>query len=135
MRLLQLHDWPGNIRELQNLLERAVLVTSGSVLTMPKTDLTRRFPEQSQQRVRTLAELERSSIKEALRRTNWVVGGNNGAAAQLGIPRTTLLARMSKHGISRQTLALPDGELATHNSNRLERAEHFSAASAFSATA
>jgi transcriptional regulator with GAF, ATPase, and Fis domain len=135
IRLLQLHDWPGNIRELQNLLERAVLVTSGTVLSMPKTDLTRRLPEQTQERVRTLAELERSSIKEALRRTNWVVGGNNGAAAQLGVPRTTLLARMSKHGISRQTLALRNRGLAPLDSNQLERPEHFSSTSAFSATA
>jgi hypothetical protein len=51
--------------------------------------------------VQTLAELERVSIVEALRRTNWVVGGYGGAAAQLGLPRTTLISRMRKYGISR----------------------------------
>jgi len=51
----------------------------------------------------TLAELERTYITETLRRTNWVVGGQRGAAAQLGLPRTTLIARMRKHGIARDT--------------------------------
>jgi formate hydrogenlyase transcriptional activator len=60
--------------------------------------------------VRTLADLERRCITETLSRTNWVVGGQNGAAAQLGLPRTTLIARMRKHGISRQkTHFVPHG--------------------------
>jgi formate hydrogenlyase transcriptional activator len=106
--ILKMHDWPGNIRELQNVLERAVLMTTGAVLSMPRTELTRRLPQDDPERVRTLAELERRSIIEALRRTNWIIGGNSGAAAQLGLPRTTLLSRMQKHGISRKNMPLPE---------------------------
>jgi formate hydrogenlyase transcriptional activator len=135
IKLLQLHDWPGNIRELQNLLERAVLMSSGTVLNMPKTTVSRTLPQQSQERVRTLAELERSSITDALRRTNWVIGGASGAAAQLGVPRTTFLARMNKHGILRQTLPLPDHGPARDDSNRAKDTGEFSSVSAFSANA
>ena len=104
MSALQLHDWPGNIRELQNFIERAVLLTTGRILHVPMMDIKRMVPVHMAVPVQTLAELERASITEALRRTNWVVGGNSGAAAQLGLPRTTLIARMRKHRISRQTL-------------------------------
>ena len=100
---LQCYDWPGNIRELQNFIERAVIRTSGRVLHVPMTDLTRLMPVHSSMPVRTLAELERASIVEALRKTNWVVGGQDGAAAQLGLPRTTLISRMHKYGIARNT--------------------------------
>jgi formate hydrogenlyase transcriptional activator len=102
---LLLHDWPGNIRELQNFIERAVLLTFGRVLHVPMLEIKRMIPVQSLTPARTLAELERASITDALRRTNWVVGGNSGAAAQLGLPRTTLIARMRKHGITRDDLA------------------------------
>lgn len=98
------YAWPGNIRELQNVLQRAVLLTEGCELQV-------RLPERGQQAPsvvpaanRTLAEMERVHITETLERANWVVGGRQGAAAKLGLPRTTLLARMRKLGISRGAL-------------------------------
>ncbi len=103
MEVLQSHDWPGNIRELQNFVERSVLLTAGRVLNVRLTDLPGFAPRCTSVPSRTLKELERVSITEALRRTNWVIGGNGGAAAQLGLPRTTLISRMRKHGISRDT--------------------------------
>ena len=103
MEVLRHHDWPGNIRELQNFIERAVLVTEGRELQPPLPELTRMAPARSSQSDRTLAEMERVYIAETLRRTNWVVGGHAGAAARLGLPRTTLISRMRKLGISRDT--------------------------------
>lgn len=98
------HDWPGNIRELQNFIERAVLVTEGRWLNPPLSELMRSTPATHAEPVRTLAELERVYITETLQKTNWVVGGRAGAAAKLGLPRTTLIARMHKLGISRASL-------------------------------
>jgi formate hydrogenlyase transcriptional activator len=131
---LQLHDWPGNIRELQNYLERAVLLTSGEVLTTPRKAFAQKIEERTAHPVCTLKELERSSIAEALRRSNGVIGGSRGAAAELGLPRTTLIARMSKLGISRQAQPLPTGGLFD-DGNRLERSGEFSNQRAFAATA
>jgi formate hydrogenlyase transcriptional activator len=104
MEALCLHDWPGNIRELQNFIERAVVLTDGEVLRAPLGELTRTMPAMSNHSGRTLAEMERAYITETLQGTNWVVGGREGAAAKLGLPRTTLIARMRKLGISRQVL-------------------------------
>jgi formate hydrogenlyase transcriptional activator len=109
MEALRFQDWPGNIRELQNLIERAVILSTGHVLHIPMVDIQRMAPAQSALPPRTLAELERASITEALRRANWVVGGNSGAAAQLGLPRTTLIARMRKHRITRQPVSIETG--------------------------
>jgi len=92
MDILRLHDWPGNIRELQNFIERAVLVTEGRLLQPPLSELTRFAPPAVSAPNRTLAELERVYIAETLRKTNWVVGGRAGAAAKLGLPRTTLIS-------------------------------------------
>jgi formate hydrogenlyase transcriptional activator len=103
MEVLQMHDWPGNIRELQNFIERAVLLTQGNVLRPPLSELTRIAPPDSREPNRTLVEVERGFIAETLRQTNWVVGGTAGAAARLGLPRTTLISRMRKLGISRET--------------------------------
>src|SRR5580658_8688482 len=102
MDVLQRHDWPGNIRELQNFIERAVLMTDGPVLRPQLAELTQLAPVASAIPERTLAELERVHITETLQKVNWVVGGRGGAAAKLGLPRTTLIARMRKLGISRQ---------------------------------
>jgi formate hydrogenlyase transcriptional activator len=104
MDALQVHDWPGNIRELQNFIERAVVVTEGGLLRPPLSELTRLMPATSTSPGHTLAELERVYITETLQRTNWVVGGPAGAAVKLGLPRTTLIARMRKLGISREAL-------------------------------
>ena len=101
MDLLCRYEWPGNIRELQNFIERSVLISEGTLLCPPLAELTRLAPTPPSEPGRTLAEVERVYITETLQRTNWVVGGRSGAAAKLGLPRTTLIARMRKHGISR----------------------------------
>jgi len=108
MAALEHHDWPGNIRELQNVIERGVIMTIGPVLSRHTTEhLTEReagpvlVPSAAEPvSIRTLADAERAHITATLRETNWVVGGPHGAAAQLGLPRTTLLARMQRLGIS-----------------------------------
>ncbi len=104
--MLRGNDWPGNIRELQNFVERAVVMTEGRVLRPPLTELTGLVPVTSSEPARTLADMQRVYIEETLQKTNWVIGGRGGAAAKLGLPRTTLLARMRKLGISRETLGL-----------------------------
>jgi formate hydrogenlyase transcriptional activator len=101
---LEQHDWPGNIRELQNVIERGVIMTSGSVLSGHTTKHLVASPRLAVSNplasVRTLADAERAHIAATLRETDGVIGGRNGAAAQLGLPRTTLLARMQRLGIS-----------------------------------
>lgn len=99
--LLKSHDWPGNFRELQNVIERAVIMTVGPALELKATELRRRNPELAL--ARTLVDAERAHIIAVLRETNWVVGGRQGATAQLGVPRTTLIAMMQRHGITRET--------------------------------
>jgi formate hydrogenlyase transcriptional activator len=108
MEALEQHAWPGNIRELQNVIERGVIITTGPVLSRKTTEFLARsgvapvrvLPVAEPERIKTLADAERAHITAALRETNWVIGGPRGAAAQLGLPRTTLLARMQRLGIS-----------------------------------
>jgi transcriptional regulator with GAF, ATPase, and Fis domain len=100
MAALENHDWPGNIRELQNVIERAVIMTSGPVLNWPAMEPARAPEVAKPVSIRTLADAERAHITATLDKTNWVIGGKHGAAAQLGLPRTTLLARMQRLGIS-----------------------------------
>jgi formate hydrogenlyase transcriptional activator len=102
MEVLKRHHWPGNIRELQNVIERAVIMTTGSVLNPQTPDLMTQ--DVGSTPIRTLADAERAHITAALRETNWVVGGRRGAAARLGLARTTLITMMQRHGISRETL-------------------------------
>ena len=97
--VLKLHDWPGNVRELQNFIERAVIMTQGDVLRPPLDELNELTSGNTPGIVRTLAEAERNYIIEALRQSRWIVGGQAGAAARLGLSRTTLIYRMKKHGI------------------------------------
>jgi formate hydrogenlyase transcriptional activator len=99
MDFLQQHSWPGNIRELQNFLERAVILSSGPVLCAPLGDLKGPAGAHTPVASRTLADAERNHILEVLRQVDWVVGGRRGAAVRLGLPRTTLLHRMHKLGI------------------------------------
>jgi formate hydrogenlyase transcriptional activator len=102
MSVLTSYEWPGNIRELQNLIERAVILSAGPVLDVPVTALNgRRDGAKRQDHVQTLEEAERRHIIEALEATNWVVGGTNGAATRLGMKRSTLQFRMRKLGIVR----------------------------------
>jgi transcriptional regulator with GAF, ATPase, and Fis domain len=100
MAALENHDWPGNIRELQNVIERAVIMTSGPVLNWHALEPARAPEVAKPVSIRTLADAERAHIAATLDKTNWVIGGKHGAAAQLGLPRTTLLARMQRLGIS-----------------------------------
>jgi formate hydrogenlyase transcriptional activator len=97
------HNWPGNIRELQNFIERSVILTKGTELHAPVGDLVN---TRSPLRVtRTLADAQRAHIISVLEETHWTVGGRHGAAARLGLLRTTLIAKMRKLGISRDTAA------------------------------
>ena len=91
--------WPGNVRELQNAIERGVIATKSTSLQAPTSDVHsgRSGP------TKTLAEVERDHILETLRAVDWVIGGWNGAAARLGLPRTTLIARMQRLGLSRES--------------------------------
>jgi len=98
LEALRSHNWPGNIRELQNVIERAVVETRGSVLQLPSLG-TPSNPAPSS--ARTLAEVERQHILATLNETNWVLGGWNGAAARLGLSRTTLISKMQRLGITR----------------------------------
>jgi formate hydrogenlyase transcriptional activator len=102
---LKSHHWPGNIRELQNFVERAVIMCDGAVLRPSVSELAMQAEAAVEAPRRTLADADRAHIMAALRDTNWVVGGRDGAAARLGLPRTTLIARMQKLGISRKTAA------------------------------
>jgi formate hydrogenlyase transcriptional activator len=101
MTAIENYDWPGNIRELQNFIERSVVLTKGIELQAPVAELT--TPKLPDTGVGTLAAAERAHIIATLRETNWVVGGRSGAAARLGLRRTTLIAKMRKLGISRGT--------------------------------
>jgi formate hydrogenlyase transcriptional activator len=113
MAVLQAHDWPGNIRELQNFIERAVLFSPGSVLRLP-LGLTQTVTQRSECSSRTLADADREHILETLRQANWLVGGKDGAANRLGLPRTTLVYKMQKLGIKarRSTGPRPTRRLA-----------------------
>ena len=105
MRALCEYDWPGNIRELQNMIERAVILCLGPVLRVPVRDLHRRtiaVPSSGRSgQHQTLEEAERAHILRTLKELKWVVGGPNGAAARLGMNRSTLQFRMKKLGIVR----------------------------------
>src|SRR6202163_1050798 len=97
MAALARYPWPGNVRELQNLIERSVILSTGAVLNCSLTELNE-APQSSAHL--TLEEAERSHILQTLLRTQGVVGGSNGAAVRLGLPRTTLLSKMRRLGIS-----------------------------------
>jgi formate hydrogenlyase transcriptional activator len=98
VEVLKAHDWPGNIRELQNFIERAVLFSPGPVLRLP-LDLTQTVKPPSESVSRTLADADREHILETLKQTDWLIGGQDGAANRLGLPRTTLIYKMRKLGI------------------------------------
>jgi formate hydrogenlyase transcriptional activator len=100
MSTLVSYQWPGNIRELQNFIERSVILTSGNVLHAPLGSLDSAAEAESLGAI-TLEDAERDHIRKTLEQTRWVVAGPNGAAARLGMKRSTLYFRMQKLGISR----------------------------------
>jgi formate hydrogenlyase transcriptional activator len=108
------YHWPGNIRELQNVIERAVIISAGPALSIDVSDL--KFPKAGPPAEKPaspkpangalhslLEETERQQILKALKESNWVVAGPNGAAAHLGMKRSTLQLRMHKLAISRRS--------------------------------
>jgi formate hydrogenlyase transcriptional activator len=110
MNTLVRYDWPGNIRELQNVIERAVIVSTGPVLKVPLDDLRRRVssadssygviaPEETGKMRGVLEDAERKEILTALKQANWIVAGPKGAATLLGMKRSTLQAHMQRLGI------------------------------------
>ena len=100
MAALSSYQWPGNIRELQNFIERSVILSSENVLDAPLASLKSATEVESLGPI-TLEDAERDHIRKTLEQTRWVVSGPNGAAARLGIKRSTLYFRMQKLGISR----------------------------------
>jgi formate hydrogenlyase transcriptional activator len=104
MNALVEYDWPGNIRELQNLIERAVILSPGPVLNVPQTAINGRSHASAREsETETLEQSERRHIVSALESSKWVIAGPNGAAAKLGVKRSTLQFRMRKLGIVRPT--------------------------------
>ena len=102
MEALVRHSWPGNIRELQNLIEHSVILSSGPVLRVPLANLQLpKSPRPGGGKQRTLEEVERELIFETLKETKWVQSGSRGAATRLGMNRSTLQFRMKKLGIVR----------------------------------
>jgi transcriptional regulator with GAF, ATPase, and Fis domain len=103
MMALCSYDWPGNIRELQNLIERAVILSEYGVLPNPLLSAGKQRINVSPAQT-TLVDSERALILRTLDAAGWVIGGRDGAAARLGLKRTTLIYKMQKHGISRPSL-------------------------------
>jgi len=109
MHALARYDWPGNIRELQNFIERAVILSKGTVLQPPIAELkVAPAPTPTASTASTgsatnsLDDAQREHIVQVLREARWVLGGSNGAAARMGIPRTTLIYKMRRLGIRPQ---------------------------------
>jgi transcriptional regulator with GAF, ATPase, and Fis domain len=107
MAAFQWYSWPGNIRELQNLVERAVILSRDGVLPNPLHTRQTQAMALTQHcfsarpSSMTLDDSDRTLILETLEQAAWIVGGPRGAAAKLGLKRTTLLAKMRRLGISR----------------------------------
>ena len=102
MEALMQYRWPGNIRELENVIERAVILSPGSVLRVPLRDLRSRIaPGHAHEQPHTIADVEREHIRAVLQETRWVLSGPRGAATRLGLNRSTLYFRMKKLGIVR----------------------------------
>ena len=107
MQAMMDHSWPGNVRELQNLIERAVILSEDGVLRVPPFR-SARIPEDTDFGGNTLEDMDRDYILRVLDERDWVVGGPGGAAQYLGLPRTTLISKMKKLGISHARLSRAD---------------------------
>jgi formate hydrogenlyase transcriptional activator len=118
LRALSSYSWPGNVRELQNLIERAVIRSNDGVLQNPlpisklnnHLPISKKTPGAAVGSQNTLMDSTRAAILQALNAAGWVVGGSGGAAARLGLKRTTLLAKMKKLGITRP---MPQNDMQT----------------------
>jgi formate hydrogenlyase transcriptional activator len=105
---LMSHEWPGNIRELQNVVERAVILSEDGILRIPRLE-SKRDTEGSHFAGNTLHEMEREYILEVLDETDWIIGGPSGAARRLAVPRTSLISKMKKLGIPHRRSARLSG--------------------------
>ncbi len=105
MEALQKWEWPGNIRELENFVERSVILTHGSVLVSPVCELT--ATEKQTMANEKLEAVEREHILQVLRQSRGQIGGPKGAAMRLGLKRTTLQSKLKHHGIDPRTLQHP----------------------------
>lgn len=102
MDALKRYPWPGNIRELENVIERAIIMSAGSELRIFPQELNARIASgKNADRLQTLEEVERAHILATLKETKWVIGGPGGAATRLGLNRSTLYFRIKKLGIAR----------------------------------
>jgi formate hydrogenlyase transcriptional activator len=113
MHALTQHSWPGNIRELENVIERAVILSPGLELRVPIRDF--QAPVHPEQREQTLQEVERKHILETLKETRWIISGPKGAAKRLGLKRQTLSFRMQKLGIVRPGKEPRSQEIISHS--------------------
>ena len=106
IQTLEQHSWPGNVRELQNVIERAVILAEDGVLRVPFFE-----PKRDTQTLHasgtTLRDMERDYILQVLAETRWLIGGPSGAARYLGLPRTSLISKMKRLGISHRPLSPP----------------------------
>jgi transcriptional regulator with GAF, ATPase, and Fis domain len=126
MSALISYQWPGNIRELQNLIERAVILSNDGVLPNPLPAAT---PEQRPAvslGATTLRDSERTLILGTLETVGWIIGGPKGAAAKLGLKRTTLIHKMQKLGISRPGLQVSENAMGTASQGPGFLARHLS---------
>ena len=103
MKRLVEYPWPGNIRELENILERAVILSTGSTLEISHDVLTQPGPQAAFTPELALRDIERNHIQEVLRQTNWVIEGPRGAAVRLGLHPNTLRSRLKRLGLSRSS--------------------------------
>jgi formate hydrogenlyase transcriptional activator len=101
LETLARQPWPGNVRELQNFVERALITSTGKTLSPRASELRALALEATLAGPVSLSEAERAHIERILKETNWTVSGRDGAAARLGLPRTTLISRMQRLGITR----------------------------------
>jgi transcriptional regulator with GAF, ATPase, and Fis domain len=102
IKALQNYDYPGNIRELENIIERAVILSDDGILRIEFIDSPAFSKTNSSANFRTLDDFQRSLIVQTLKASAWRIGGANGAAERLGLNRTTLISKMRKLGISRR---------------------------------
>jgi formate hydrogenlyase transcriptional activator len=126
MTVLTQYQWPGNIRELQNFIERAVILSPGGTLQAPLSDLRWSSDRDSAPvSAITLRDADRDHILKALKETNWRIGGPGGAAARLGLKRTTLLGKMRKLGLSRPITMEGSPNADVHDLARIDLPEGF----------